>query len=70
MIIKVRSDPENWMKESTGIKPCTVRALDGHDTIEITNTNTNFVHTAIITDITTYQGRVIISFSNREEMKE
>ena len=62
MKISVKSIPENFEKEKLGIKPCTVRTLDGKDVIEITNTETGEKHEGIITDISVWKGTIIISF--------
>lgn len=62
MKIIVKSTPENFEKEKAGIKPCTVRKLDGKDTIEIINTATGELAVRTITDITVWDGRIIISF--------
>ena len=62
MIIEVKSIPENFEKEKLGIKPCTIRKLDGHDMLRIKNTETNEVIERIITDISYWDGRIIISF--------
>jgi hypothetical protein len=65
MKIIVKSIPENFEKEKLGIKPCTVRKLDGKDIIEIINTETNDIFEGIITDISVWDGRIIISFRER-----
>ena len=62
MKIKVKSIPENFEKEKSGIKPCTIRKLDGNDIIEITNTDSGDKIERIITDITIWKGEIIISF--------
>lgn len=62
MRIHVKSIPDNWMKESNGTKPNTVRKLDGLDVIEIENSVTRKIIVAKITDITVYRGEIIISF--------
>jgi hypothetical protein len=55
---------ENYiiLKEKSGIKPCTLRKLDGADIIEITNTDTGEKIRRTITDITEWKGELIISF--------
>jgi hypothetical protein len=62
MRIIVKSTPENFIKEKSGAKPCTVRKLDGKDTIEIINAETGELAVRTITDITVWDGRIIISF--------
>jgi hypothetical protein len=62
MRILVKSIPENFEKEKSGVKPCTVRRLDGKDVIEIINTETNELVERTITDISVWDGRIIISF--------
>lgn len=65
MIIKLKSTPENFEKEKSGIKPNTVRKLDGGDRIEITNSKTGERIIRKIEDITTFDGRIIFSFQKR-----
>lgn len=62
MRIIVKSYPENFIKEANGTKPCTLRCLDGKDTIEIINTETGDKITRTITDITCWKNNFIISF--------
>jgi hypothetical protein len=62
MKIIVKSLPEHWDKENDGRKPCTARELDGSDKIEIINTATNEVCERIITDVTVWKGKILISF--------
>ncbi len=70
MIIKVRSTPENWEKETDGRKPNTVRKLDGKDTVQIINTLTGEISENFITDITTHDGRIIISYEKEGSIKK
>lgn len=75
MRILVKSIPLNWIKEKLGVKPNTVRKLDGEDTITIINTETAEQFTRIITDITQWNNEFIISFEkeyqeNCKKMKE
>lgn len=66
MIIEVKSYPENFNKEKAiapGIKPNTVRRLDGKDIIRIKNTDTGEIIERPLTDITTWKGDVIFSYS-------
>jgi len=65
MKIIAKSDPENFEKERSGIKPNTVRELDGKDIIEIINTKTDERFEREITDITTWKKQIIISFKTR-----
>ena len=62
MIIRVKSTPENWEKEFSGKKPCTIRKLDGKDAILIERTTDGAVFKRMITDITEWNGEFIISF--------
>ena len=62
MRIEVKSYPENFEKEKSGIKPCTIRKLDGKDEIKIVNTKTGETIERTITDITVWKGEIIISF--------
>lgn len=63
MKIILKSFPENWEKEKSMVKPCTVRRLDGRDTIEIINTETGEKIEKHITDISVWKNDIIISFS-------
>lgn len=67
MKLVVKSYPENFEKEKSGIKPCTVRKLDGDDIIEIINTETGEKIERTITDISFWKGEIIISF--KEEIQ-
>lgn len=69
MKIYVKSNLEFWHKENIGIKLNTVRKLDGNDTIEIENTKTGKAIVRTITDISVYEGNIIISFSELEQKK-
>lgn len=64
MKIIVKSVPENWSKEC-GIKPNTIRELDGKDVINIINTVTGHTIEANITDLTIWKGQIIISFDKQ-----
>jgi len=66
MKIIVKSNEENFVKEMDGRKPNTVRKLDGNDTIEVHCVGKKAKFTRRITDITTYDNRVIISWKNKE----
>lgn len=69
MRIEVKSDPEYFVKEKIGLKPNTVRKLDGKDVIVITNTQTGEKIERIITDISCYRDLIIFSFK-RPILKE
>lgn len=62
MKIEVKSTDENFEKEKSGIKPCTIRELDGKDVIKITNKSTGEVIERKITDISIWDEHLIISF--------
>lgn len=62
MRIHVKSWPENFEKEKSGQKPNTVRKLDGKDILVIENTKTGEKIERIISDITEWEGALIISF--------
>jgi transposase len=63
MKIIVKSDPEYFEKERSGIKPNTVRQLDGRDTIDIINSETGEHFERIITDLSIWNGTtIVISF--------
>lgn len=64
MKIIVKSFPENFTKEKSGIKSCTVRELDGKDTITIINTETEEKIVRKITDISIWKGQFLISFKD------
>lgn len=69
MKILVKSDPVNFEKEKYGIKPNTVRKLDGKDTILIRNSEDEkdfFIRT--INDITTWEDTIIISFEPLKDL--
>jgi len=63
--IKVKSCPEFFEKEKSGLKPNTVRKLDGLDLIEIENTEGKESFVRTIRDISVFDGRVIISFGKK-----
>lgn len=70
MKIICRSIPENWEKEKNGSKPNTLRILPNpytKDTIEVVNTLTGESFQRDITDITIWQGNMIISWKHKEE---
>jgi len=69
MKIIVKSFPENFEKEKSGIKPCTIRELDGKDTITIINTKTKEKIERKITDISFWKGMFLISFKNERSKK-
>jgi hypothetical protein len=66
MKISVKSFPENFEKEKSGVKSCTMRELDGRDVIEIMNTNTGETIRRNITDISIWKGKLLISFKEFE----
>ena len=70
MKIFVKSTPDNYEKEKSGIKNNTVRRLDGKDTIAITNTETGDFFIRNIKDITTYKDLIIITFDELKEAKK
>lgn len=67
MKIRVKSTKENWIKEELGLKANTVRQLDGLDTIELEDTETGYVFSRKITDITIWRGNIIISWDSKEK---
>lgn len=72
MKIIVKSNAENFNKEMTGIKPNTVRKLDGKDIIQVIETEHGYSFEREITDITVFDGRIIISWkgtSGRDKTK-
>ena len=66
MEILVKSKPEFWEKEKRGLKPNTVRVLDGFDKIEIMNTETKDTFIRTITDISVFGKQIIISFEGED----
>ena len=69
MKIIVKSFPENFEKEKSGIKSCTIRELDGKDTITIINTKTKEKIERKITDISLWKGMFLISFKDERSKK-
>jgi len=79
-MVKFKSFPENWVKEHDGRKPNTIRkkdlndnrhrrlgvmmAADDYGTIEIENTATGEVFRRDITDVTEWDGWLIISWKH------
>ena len=70
MKIIVKSVPEMWEKEKSGAKSCTVRTLDGRDMIKIINTETGESFARKITDISVWNGQIIISFKKAGKVVE
>ena len=62
MRLYVKSIPENFEKEKSGVKSNTVRELDGNDIITILNTETGESIERKITDISVWKGKLLISF--------
>lgn len=62
MKIILKSIPENFDKEKSGVKSSTVRELDGNDIIAILNTETGETIERKITDISMWKGKLLISF--------
>lgn len=67
MRIYVKSFPENFDKEKSGVKSSTVRELDGNDIIAILNTETGESIERKITDISIWKGKLLISFKESDE---
>jgi hypothetical protein len=65
--IYVKSFPENFDKEKSGVKSSTVRELDGNDIIAILNTETGESIERKITDISIWKGKLLISFKESDE---
>lgn len=62
MKVVVKSFPENFEKEKSGIKSSTIRELDGKDIIKIINTETSEIIERKITDISIWKNKLLISF--------
>lgn len=69
MKVYVKSDTENWIKEITGLKPNTVRVLDGNDTITVLDPVTKKTFTRKIKDITIWKGIIIYSWDHEPDVK-
>jgi len=67
MRIIVKSIHENWLKEKDGRKTNTLRELDGKDQIMVINTETGISFERQITDITIWNGKIIISWQHEKD---
>ena len=67
MQIIVKSTPLNWAKEKAGIKPNTVRELDGMDVINVVNTETGKTFVREIQDITVWRRNIIFSWKHEKK---
>jgi hypothetical protein len=73
-IVSFKSCPEMWVKESDGVKPCTIRKIDesdprfsalrnGAEILLIENTDNGEMFQAFVTDYSEWDGWAIISFT-------